>query len=286
MAEVPPCDRSPAVPPSAGHRLAVVTGAGRGIGRHIALGLAAAGWEVVLVARSADQLAGVRDEIIGAGGRAHAVPTDVSCTDRVAALAAAVAAIGPAGVLVNAAGIFGPLRPFAETDPETWLDVLRVNVFGAVLVTRALLPAMLETGSGRILTVSSAASLHSPGPLNSAYGTSKAALNQFTRHLAAEIAGSGVTANVFHPGDVRTDMWAAIRDEVAAVGRSAEDNYGPWVRWVDETGGDPPSKAVDLVLAVLAAEPGPNGEFLWIADPLQQAVPSWDVEPEPPSYTH
>lgn len=273
MAEAPPSGR-----------LAVVTGAGRGIGRQIARGLAAAGHEVVLVARSADQLARVRDEIVGTGGQAHAVPTDVSRTDQVAALAAAVSAIGPATVLINAAGTFGPLRPFADTDPEAWLEVLRVNVFGTVLVTRALLPAMLRAGTGRILTVSSAASLHSPGPLNSAYGTSKAALNQFTRHLAAEIAGSGVTANVFHPGDVRTDMWAAIRDEVTEVGESAEVNYGPWVRWVDETGGDPPDKAVDLVLAALAADPGPNGEFLWIENPLQPAVPSWDVTPEPPSY--
>ena len=72
---------------------------------------------------------------------------------------------------------------------------------------------MLEAGWGRIVNVTSAASLHPPGPLNSAYGTAKAALNQFTRHLAAEIAGSGVTANVIHPGDVKTDMWADIRDE-------------------------------------------------------------------------
>lgn len=212
------------------------------------------------------------------------MPTDVASAGQVSALAATVAGIGPAAVLVNAAGVFGPLRPFAETDPESWLDVLRVNVFGAVRVTRALVPGMLAAGRGRILTVTSAASLHSPGPLNSAYGTSKAALNQFVRHLAAEIAGSGVTANVVHPGDVKTEMWAAIRDEVAAVGALAESNYGPWVRWVDETGGDPPSKAVALVLAVLAADPGPNGEFLWIDDPLQPAVPSWDVTPEPPSY--
>ena len=85
--------------------------------------------------------------------------------------------------------------------------------------------------------------------MNSAYGTAKVALNQFTRHLAAELAGTGVTANVLHPGDVKTDMWADIRDRVIAAGPSAEA-YEQWVRWVDETGGDPPHKAVDAVLAL------------------------------------
>ena len=70
---------------------------------------------------------------------------------------------------------------------------------------------MMAAGWGRIINFSSAASLHPPGPLNSAYGTSKVALNQFTRHLAAELAGTGVTANVIHPGEVKTAMWASIK---------------------------------------------------------------------------
>ena len=73
---------------------------------------------------------------------------------------------------------------------------------------------MVDAGWGRIVNLTSAASLHPPGPMNSAYGTAKAALNQFTRHLAAELAGTGVTANVLHPGDVKTEMWADIRDRV------------------------------------------------------------------------
>ena len=81
---------------------------------------------------------------------------------------------------------------------------------------------MIDAGWGRIVNVTSAASLHPPGPLNSAYATAKVALNQLTRHLAAEIAGTGVTANVIHPGDVKTDMWADIRDRVAVMGPEAE----------------------------------------------------------------
>ena len=112
----------------------------------------------------------------------------------------------------------------------------------------------------------------------SAYGTAKVALNQFTRHLAAEIAGSGVTANVIHPGDVKTDMWADIRDRVAVMGSEA-DAYRQWASWVEATGGDPPEKAVALVLRLISdAGAAINGRFNWIEDPLQAPIPSWGEE--------
>ena len=122
-----------------------------------------------------------------------------------------------------------------------------IDAVAPYLLTRAFVGGMIDAGWGRIVNITSAASLHPPGPLNSAYGTAKVALNQFTRHLAAELAGTGVTANVLHPGDVKTDMWADIRDRALAAGPAAEA-YQQWVRWVDETGGDPPHKAVDAVL--------------------------------------
>jgi NAD(P)-dependent dehydrogenase (short-subunit alcohol dehydrogenase family) len=123
-----------------------------------------------------------------------------------------------------------------------------------------------------VINVSSAASLHQPGALNSAYGTSKAGLNQFTRHLAAELEGTGVTANVIHPGDLKTEMWADIRQQVDALGDVAAD-YAQWVSWVEETGGDPIEKAAELVLRAIGSDV--NGRFLWIEDPLQPAIASW-----------
>ena len=106
--------------------------------------------------------------------------------------------------------------------------------------------------------------------------TAKVALNQFTRHLAAEVAGSGATANVIHPGDVKTDMWADIKEQAAALGVVAKP-YMDWANWVEETGGDPESKAVALVLSLVEDSPVPrNGEFCWIANPLQPAIPSWE----------
>jgi NAD(P)-dependent dehydrogenase (short-subunit alcohol dehydrogenase family) len=153
---------------------------------------------------------------------------------------------------------------------------IEVDAIAPFLTVRAFLADMLDAGWGRIVNVTSAASLHPPGPLNSAYGTAKVALNQLTRHLAAEIAGSGVTANVIHPGDVRTDMWADIRDKVAELGPVAE-GYRSWVEWVDETGGDPPHKAVDLVLRLTSDAAGDiNGRFCWIDEPLQAPIASWD----------
>src|SRR6185295_2444226 len=117
-----------------------------------------------------------------------------------------------------------------------WIDTLMVNTVGAYLTCRAFVETMMQQRWGRIVNVTSAATLHEPGLINSAYGASKAALNQFTRHLAAEIVGSGVTANLIHPGDVKTDMWADIKKGVADLGPIAQ-RYRDWADWVERTGG-------------------------------------------------
>lgn len=123
--------------------------------------------------------------------------------------------------------------------------------------------------------MTSAAALHSPGPSNSAYATSKVALNHFTRHLAAELAGTGVTANVIHPGDCKTEMWADIRAKTRDLGPEAE-GFRAWVNWVEQTGGDDPEKAADLVSGLMtAAAADVNGRFLWIENGLQPPIPSW-----------
>jgi hypothetical protein len=86
--------------------------------------------------------------------------------------------------------------------------------------------------------------------------------------------------NVIHPGDVKTDMWADIRDKVQPMGPVA-DAYKSWVKWVEETGGDPPQKAVDLILELTSDAGGArNGEFCWVQDPLQPPIPSWGEAPK------
>jgi NAD(P)-dependent dehydrogenase (short-subunit alcohol dehydrogenase family) len=257
-------------------RVAVVTGAGRGLGRAVAIALAERGHPIVGVARDAAALADTADRIHAAGGRMLSRPADVADPDAVEELAAFVhEQLGPPSILINAAGVYGPIAMIRDTDPRAWVQTVMIDAVAPFLTTHQFVGGMVDAGWGRIVNVTSAASLHPPGPLNSAYGTAKVALNQLTRHLAAEIAGTGVTANVIHPGDVKTDMWKDIRDRVMQMGPEA-DAYKEWAAWVEETGGDPPEKAVQLVLRLTSDEGADiNGQFRWVEDPLQAPIPSW-----------
>ena len=256
-------------------KLALVTGASRGIGRQIALGLADQGHKVIAVSRSAldtsDLSASQKSMITSITG-------DVSDNSFVEKLEKQVSKEhGAVQILVNAAGVFGPIDLIHNTDPTEWVRTIIIDAIAPYYTARSFLPGMLKSKWGRIINLTSAASLHPPGPLNSAYGTSKAALNQLTRHLAAEIAGSGVTANVIHPGDVRSDMWGDIKAKAEALGEVGKD-YKAWVDWVDQTGGDDPKKAMDLVLKLISPESDSiNGTFCWIDQPLQAPIPSWDA---------
>lgn len=257
-------------------KVAVVTGGGRGLGRAIAVGLARRGARVAVASRSADQLAETAREIAKVGGQCLAVPAvDVSDPAEVARLRLSVLdSLGPPTILINAAGVFGPIQPVADSDAGRWIETIRVNAIAPYLTCREFLPDMLAAGWGRIVNFSSAASLHPPGPLNSAYGTSKVALNQFTRHLAAELAGTGVTANVIHPGEVKTAMWAAINDEAAAA--PGAEAYRGWAAAVGQSGGDDPQLAVDLILEIIAGRhANESGKFLWIEGGQQTPLPSW-----------
>ncbi len=254
-------------------RVALVTGASSGIGRAISGALVGSGARVALVARDGERLDRAAAEL---GVRAEAFATDVTSCTAVAGLVDRVQrSLGAPSILDNAAGVFGPITPVVESDPEEWAATLQVNLVAPYLLCRAFAPAMVAAGWGRIFNVTSAASLHPPGPLNSAYGTSKVALNQFTRHLAAELDGTGVTVNAFHPGDVKTAMWGDIRDRADALGEAGAA-YREWVAWVEETGGDPPEKAAELILEQVTSEAPVTGRFLWIRDPLQAPIPSWD----------
>jgi NAD(P)-dependent dehydrogenase (short-subunit alcohol dehydrogenase family) len=256
--------------------LALVTGASRGIGREIALALADAGHTVIAVSRRPNP-----DE---SHPKITSIAGDISDNSFVTQLQQDVTAkFGRVQILVNAAGIFGPIALIKDSEPEQWLETIMIDAIAPYYTSRAFLPAMLDAKWGRIINLSSAAALHQPGKLNSAYATAKVALNQFTRHMAAEISGSGVTANVIHPGDVRSEMWADIRTKAASLGEDGAD-YTSWVEWVEKTGGDDPTKAADLIMKLVSDESATiNGRFLWIENPLQEPIESWDepVESRP-----
>jgi NAD(P)-dependent dehydrogenase (short-subunit alcohol dehydrogenase family) len=257
-------------------KVAVVTGASRGLGAGVASRLAKHGATLVLVARSEASLAATAERIREAGGTAHVVAADLGQAASFETLRDTVAAVaGSPSILVNAAGTFGPIQLVRNTDPAAWIETIMVNLIGSYLTCRAFTGGMIDSGWGRVINVTSAAALHQPGPVNSAYGTSKAALNQFTRHLASELEASGVTANVIHPGDVKTDMWSDIATAAARLGPEAQA-YKTWADWVEETGGDDPEKAADLVLDLVGdAAAAVNGQFLWIKNGLQPPIPSW-----------
>lgn len=257
-------------------KVAVVTGASRGVGQRIAGRLVEVGANVALLARGEKALMETAEKIAKKGVQTLVVSVDLGNPQSIEQMTRAVeGTLGAPSILINAAGVFGPIDLVRNSDPAAWIETMMVNAVGPYLTCRAFVGGMIDRGWGRIVNVSSAASLHEPGSLNSAYSTSKTALNRFTRHLAAELAGSGVTANVIHPGDVKTDMWADIVAASAPLGTIA-DPFLQWGEWVEKTGGDDPEKAADLVIDLMSDEAANvNGQFLWIKDGLQHPIESW-----------
>ena len=197
------------------NQIAVVTGAGRGIGRAIALKFATEGADIVCVSRTAENSEKVANEIRALGRRAWAHAVDVSDSAAVAAAGEKILAeCGKVDILVNNAGITrdGLLMRMSEAD---WDAVLNTNLKGAFLFTKAFSRGFIKQRSGRILNVASVIGLiGNAGQCN--YAASKAALIGFTKSVARELASRGITVNALAPGFIETDMTAALKPETQA----------------------------------------------------------------------
>jgi 2-hydroxycyclohexanecarboxyl-CoA dehydrogenase len=187
-------------------RNALVTGGASGIGRAIALRLAADGAEVAVLDLRGDAARTVADEIARSGRRAVAAQIDVGDAASVtAAVAEARSALGPIHVLVNSAGI-ADFVPLGDLDEERWQRMLNVHLNGTYRVTRAVFADMTAAGFGRIVNIASAAALNGGGPGLAHYAAAKAGIIGFTKALAHELGPSGVTVNAIAPGLIDTPL--------------------------------------------------------------------------------
>ncbi|MGZ4576186.1 MAG: SDR family NAD(P)-dependent oxidoreductase [Mycobacterium sp.] len=212
-----------ALPAPAGDRAAIVTGASSGIGEQFAGILARRGYQVVLIARSADRLEALAGRL---GPRAHPLPADLSDRAARAGLPDRIAALGLIpDILINNAG-FSTLGLVAESVPEQELNLVEVDVAAVVDLCSRILPGMVERGRGAVLNVASVAAF-GPLPGQAAYGAAKAFVLSYTHSLRGELRGTGVSATALCPGLVDTGF-----GEAAGFSKEEAEAALPRVMWV------------------------------------------------------
>ena len=239
-------------------RSALVTGASQGLGLAIAHAFIAAGASVMLCARDAEMLASSRNDVARLADEAHqrvyARAADVSQPSEVEALVeAALARFERIHILVNNAGVYGPLGPLEENDWSEWLRAVEVNLHGSVLTTRALLPHFKRHRYGKIVQLSGGGATN-PLPRMTAYAASKAAIVRFAESVALEVRDYGIDVNCIAPGALMTRMLNQVLDAgPAAVGQAFYDRMVQ----VAHDGGTP--LEIGAALAVYLASAASDG---------------------------
>jgi NAD(P)-dependent dehydrogenase (short-subunit alcohol dehydrogenase family) len=256
-----------AVPPLA-NQVAVVTGAGRGVGRTIARHLSSEGARVAVVARTPGEVEETVDLIESAGGVAVAFALDVS--DRAAVIgmvARTERRLGPIDLLVNDAAIVAPFGPSWEVDAEQWWRVLETNLYGSFLCAHAVLPGMTKRRRGRIVNLASGVGL-TPVPYGSAYVTSKAAVIRLSEALAIEAEEYGVTIFAIDPGWVSTAMTEYV------IHSDQGKRWMPWAQSIEGTDDHvPPQRAAELVATLASGRADRlTGRYLRVSDDLDDLI--------------
>ncbi len=234
------------------NRVALITGASRGIGRALAYGFAREGADVVLAARTQGELERTGKEIREKGGRVVAIQTDVSNPASVGKLVKGMLAeFGRVDILINNAGRQPPIGSLAENDLKEWIHTITVNLFGTFFCTKAVLPTMIERRRGKIINLSGGGAA-GPRPNFSAYAASKAAVVRLTETLAQEVKEFNIQVNAIAPGAINTKML----EEVLAAGNSAGEVALSQAKRQKESGGDSLEKVVALAVFLASEESG------------------------------
>jgi NAD(P)-dependent dehydrogenase (short-subunit alcohol dehydrogenase family) len=232
---------------------AVVTGGSQGIGKAIAGAYLREGARVLIAARDVTVLDRTVNELRQQGGEVEAASLDVSDPFAVRrTLEQAEKTFGKLDVLVNCAGIYGPIGPAAELDLEAWRKTIEINLLGVLYCVQAVLPGMIQRRAGKIINLSGGGAT-APLPRFSAYGASKAAVVRLTETLAREVEEFNIQINAIAPGAVNT----RLLDEVLAAGDLAGSGFIARAREQKKQGGVPPERAAEL--AVFLASDQSNG---------------------------
>lgn len=234
-------------------QVALITGAGRGIGRAIALAYAQEGARLALAARSRNELEHTAQEAQALGTRTCIIEADVAEPQQVEDMVQrTVAHFGTIDILVNNAGIAGPVGPLHTNDIAAWIRTIQVNLIGTYLCCQAVLPIMLRHNRGTIINLSGAGAT-SAWPQLSAYGASKVAVVRLTETLALELADSNIRVNALGPGSIHTKMWEELRDGAQAAGDTRLYDLG---QRVTSGGGASIDQAAALAVFLASADAG------------------------------
>ena len=241
----------------------LVTGAGRGIGKRLAIGFATAGNRVALLARSKAELDLAHLEIEHAGGNALRIRADVTDFEQMTAAVDRMRVhYGEVDVLVCAAAIPGPIGPFVDQSPKAWAETIQVNLLGVMNACKAVLPHMIARREGKIIVLSGSGAT-AARPNFSAYAASKAALVRLVETIAEEIRDHNVQINCMGPGGTYTHM----TDEILRAGERAGWKETEEALEVRRTGGVAPEKQIQLAL-FLASEQSNHisGKLIHVSD--------------------
>jgi len=244
-------------------KVAVITGAGRGIGRILAEGFAKEGASLVLIARTLSELKETAKQAGKQQKDILLIKADISKEKEVVRVSRKIGRkYGAINILINNAGVLGPLGMITDSKTEDWMEPLKINLLGTYLCTKYLLPLMFKSGEGKIINLSGAGAAY-PKPWFSAYAASKAAVIRLSENLAEELKKYNIQVNALAPGGVSTRMQERIMNSEIVPKDTIRE-----AKEILSGGGTPPSRIIDLAI-FLATEKSARltGKFIHVNDP-------------------